>query len=200
MRAITVGEWRKLTQAPGFVAQVVDVRSMAEYAAGHLPGAVNIPLNQLEARLADIESGAQVLLVCQGGTRARIAAGWLEQCGRSCLVLEGGTSAWCKAGLRVVQSVATRWSLERQVRLVAGLLILTGVALSLTIHSVWIAISAFVGVGLVFAGLTDICGMGLVLAKMPWNRMKSCPTLQQTNPPAKEDVGYLGGELRRTGQ
>jgi len=149
--------------------QVVDVRSGSEFACGHIPGAVNIPMDQIEARLGDLTADLPILLVCHSGKRARMTADLLEPCRRKIAVLEGGTEAWIKAGLPVVASMKTRWSLERQVRLGAGLLVLAGFTLALTLNPRWMFLCAFVGVGLTFAGLTDICTMGMVLGKMPWN-------------------------------
>jgi rhodanese-related sulfurtransferase len=155
-------------------AQLVDVRSASEFASGHIPGAVNIPMDQIEARLDDLRPGVPIILVCQTGKRARMSAGLLEPCQRQISVLEGGTSAWIQAGLSVVTSVKTRWSLERQVRLGAGLLVLAGAALDFTVDANWLFLSAFVGLGLTFAGLTDICPMAEILAKMPWNGRSQC--------------------------
>jgi hypothetical protein len=103
-----------------------------------------------------------------------MTAGLLEPCQRQISVLEGGTGAWIQAGLPVVASVRTRWSLERQVRLGAGLLALTGCILALTVNPRWVFLCGFVGLGLTFAGLTDICAMGIVLGKMPWNSRSHC--------------------------
>ena len=151
--------------------QIVDVRSPGEYAAGHIPGAINVPMDQIEARLADIHPTRPVVLVCQSGGRAEISRGLLE--GRlSALVLEGGTKAWADAGCPVVTSTRTRWSLERQVRLMAGFLVFLGIALSLVVHPGWLALSGFVSLGLMFAGLTDLCPMASAFSCMPWN--KSC--------------------------
>ena len=155
-------------------AVLVDVRSGSEFASGHIPGAVNIPLDQIEARLDDLSRTLPIILTCQSGTRARMAAGLLETCRREITVLEGGTKAWIDAGLPIVASVRTRWSLERQVRLGAGLLVLTGAILALTVKPYWLFLCAFVGLGLTFAGLTDICAMGMILEKMPWNKLTQC--------------------------
>jgi len=103
-----------------------------------------------------------------------MTAALLEPCQRQISVLEGGTTAWIQAGLPVVASVKTRWSLERQVRLGAGLLVLTGVILTLTLSPLWAFLTAFVGLGVSFAGITDICAMGIILGKMPWNRLSRC--------------------------
>ena len=157
-------------QAKGHPAQLVDVRSVAEFSTGHLPGAINIPLEQIEMRVADLNTYAPVVLVCQGGTRALMAQGRLAAQGRDSLVLEGGTDAWIKAGLPVVRLTAARWALERQVRLVAGLLVAVGVLLGVAASRWWLIVPGFVGCGLTFAGLTGFCPMGEVLVKLPWNR------------------------------
>src|ERR1700687_1154976 len=132
-------------------------------------------MDQIEARLGDLDLNLPIVLICQTGKRARMTAGLLEPCGRQIAVLEGGTKAWIDAGLPVVASVKTRWSLERQVRLGAGLLVLVGAVLALTVNPLWVFLCGFVGLGLTFAGLTDICAMGIILEKMPWNRRSHCP-------------------------
>ena len=154
--------------------QWIDVRSASEYAIRHLPGAINIPLEQIELRVGDFAENKPLVLICQRGTRAQMAASRLHSCGREMVVLEGGTQAWIAAGYPVVASVEARWSLERQVRLGAGLLVLLGVALSSLVNLRWIYLAAFIGLGLTFAGLTDICPMGLMLARLPWNRGTRC--------------------------
>jgi len=166
---ITVADLKNRTGA-----QLIDVRSHSEFATGHIPGAVNIPMDQIEARTADFLPGAPLILICQSGKRARITAGLLEPCGRQISILDGGTNAWRQAGLPLVTNARTRWSLERQVRLAAGLLALTGAVLAFTINVNWLFLSAFIGAGLTFAGLTDLCPMVILLAVMPWNRRSHC--------------------------
>jgi len=164
----------ELRNHPSPTALLVDVRSGSEFASGHIPGAVNIPLDQIEARLDDLGLNLPTVLICQSGTRARMAAGLLEPCRRQITVLEGGTKAWIDAGLPVFASVRTCWSLERQVRLGAGLLVLTGAILAMTVNPYWLFLCGFVGLGLTFAGFTDICAMGIILEKMPWNKLSQC--------------------------
>lgn len=153
--------------------QLVDVRSPAEFACGHLPCAVNIPMEQIESRLGDLREGCALVLVCQAGSRAHTVADWLRPARPDVLVLEGGTAAWCDAGEPVVRTARTRWSLERQVRLGAGLLVVVGVAFTLGVSRSWIALPAFVGLGLSFAGLTGFCPMASLLALLPWNRPRA---------------------------
>ncbi|MGB8782187.1 MAG: rhodanese-like domain-containing protein [Terriglobales bacterium] len=164
---LTVSELRNRSSA---TALLVDVRSVSEFASGHIPGAVNIPMDQIEARLDDLDRHRAVVLICQSGKRAGITARLLEPCQRQISVLEGGTKAWSEAGFPIVACTKTRWSLERQVRLGAGLMVLIGCVLALTINARWIFLCGFAGSGLTFAGLTDICAMGLILGKMPWNQ------------------------------
>jgi hypothetical protein len=99
-----------------------------------------------------------------------MAAALLAPCRSDTAVLDGGMDAWYRASQAVVVSSRTRWSLERQVRLVAGLIVLLGVAAALALDRRWIFLSCFVGLGLTFAGVTDICAMGELLVRMPWNR------------------------------
>jgi rhodanese-related sulfurtransferase len=169
--ALTVSE---LQHHPPASALLVDVRSSSEFAAGHIPGAVNIPMDEIEARIEDLGRDLPIILVCQAGKRARMTAGLLEPCHRQVSILEGGTKAWIEARLPVVTSLKTRWSLERQVRLGAGLLVLAGAILSLVADPRWIFLCAFAGLGLTFAGLTDLCPMAVILARMPWNRRSHC--------------------------
>jgi rhodanese-related sulfurtransferase len=152
--------------------QMIDVRTPSEYAGGHIPCAVNIPMEQFEARRKDLRLEDGVVLVCKAGGRAQMVAGWLDEV-PGVRVLQGGTEAWICQGLEVVESAKSRWSLERQVRLGAGLMVLTGTVLEVSgvRGAIWLAM--FAGAGLTFAGATDICMMGVLLAKMPWNQSRT---------------------------
>ena len=88
--------------------------------------------------------------------------------------VEGGNTACVAASVQVVRGKKAI-SLERQVRIAAGVLVCAGAALGFFVHPYWIGLSAFIGAGLVFAGVTDTCGMGMVLAKMHWNQVKASP-------------------------
>jgi rhodanese-related sulfurtransferase len=154
--------------------QIIDIRSPSEFATGHIPTAINIPLDQIESRIHDLNSEASIVLVCQVGKRARMAAALLDSCRLSISVLDGGTDAWIKAGLPVVANSKTRWSLERQVRFGAGAMVLAGATLAFTVNAHWLFLCAFVGLGLIFAGATDICPMAELLILMPWNGNSHC--------------------------
>jgi rhodanese-related sulfurtransferase len=154
----------------GRPAQLVDVRSATEFATAHIPRAINIPLEQVERRTADLVINELVVLICQAGTRARMACALLAGSGLDLVVLEGGTEAWLRAGYPAVRSTAARWALERQVRLAAGVLVVVGVLLAVAVSPWWLLLPGFVGCGLSFAGLTGFCLMGEALVRMPWNR------------------------------
>jgi rhodanese-related sulfurtransferase len=147
--------------------QGLDVRSAAEFATGHIAGAVNIPMEQVESRIADLPQGP-LLLICESGKRAEIVAGWIAG-QREVMLLEGGMRAWRNTGYPLVACAPCRWSLERQVRLIAGLIVLAGTLLAVLINAKWVYLAMLVGAGLTFAGATNICGMAILLAKMPWN-------------------------------
>jgi rhodanese-related sulfurtransferase len=150
--------------------QLIDVRSPAEYDEGHIPGAMNLPMDQVEARLADIGAHATVVLICQSGHRAGMTCDLLKPHRNDLLILEGGTKAWRDAGMPVVRTASSRLPLMRQVHIGAGSLALLGTLLSLFVHPAWLVLPMFVGAGLLVAGTTGFCGMAFLLAKAPWNR------------------------------
>jgi len=169
----------ELSRSTDPALRCIDVRSPSEFAAGHIPAAINIPMDEIEGRLADLGTQASIVLVCQAGKRASMTRALLADRLPNLIVLTGGTSAWQQAGLPLVASTRSRWSLERQVRLGAGLLVLTGVLLGLLVQRDWFYLAAFVGVGLIFAGTTNYCAMAHLLALLPWNQpgsSKPCST------------------------
>lgn len=157
--------------AEGGTGSVIDVRTGAEFEGEHIPGSRIIPMDQIESRADEVRSvPAPRLLLCQTGARAAIVHKSLMKlhvAGTS--VIQGGLIAYSQAGGSTVKG-ATRLSLERQVRIAAGALVLTGVTLGFLAHPGFFGLSAFVGAGLMFAGITDWCGMGILLSKMPWNQ------------------------------
>jgi rhodanese-related sulfurtransferase len=155
--------------------RLIDVRTPREYARAHVTGAVLAPLEGFEPdRLTQrfkASPEAPLYVLCQSGGRAKTAIARLEQAGVSpCVLVEGGTVGWIEAGLPVERQAVPGISLERQVRIVAGFLVLVGTVLGAFVHPAILGLAAFVGAGLMFAGITDICGMGMLLARMPWNR------------------------------
>jgi rhodanese-related sulfurtransferase len=175
---ISPAELAHLLQA-GHAREIIDVRTPMEYREVHLPTARNVPLetldpaNVMEARAG---SGAEPLyVVCRSGSRGRQACEKFLAAGYGNVVnIEGGTLACVASGLPVARGRKSI-SLERQVRIAAGSLVVVGTALGWLVHPAFTGLSAFIGAGLVFAGVTDTCGMGLALAKMPWNRVEEEP-------------------------
>ncbi|TVP78950.1 MAG: DUF2892 domain-containing protein [Puniceicoccaceae bacterium] len=156
----------------GAKVALIDVRTPAEHGAVHIEGSHLMPLDRLDTQAAgQLTKDAEVcILVCASGKRAATAMEKLAASGCEKLqVLDGGVTAWEQAGLPVKRG-AKAISLERQVRIGAGALVLMGVVLGQWVYGGFYALSAFVGAGLIFAGVTDWCGMAMLLAKMPWNQ------------------------------
>lgn len=162
------------TGKSGVEPEIIDVRTPAEYEEVHANGARLVPLDGLEPhKVLASRTGAvdaPLYILCKSGSRAAKACEQFEAAGfGNAVSIEGGTTAWEKAGLPVVRGRKTI-SLERQVRILAGSLVVLGIGLGWFVHPLFFLLSAFIGSGLVFAGLTDSCGMGMLLAKMPWNQ------------------------------
>jgi len=141
----------------------------------HVEGAILHPLTELNpARVRELAQGQSAcVVICRSGGRARQAAEKLAASGLTGLtIMTGGMQAWESEGLPVNRGQKTI-SLERQVRIAAGSLVFIGSALGYLVNPAWIALSAFVGAGLVFAGVTDTCGLAMVIARMPWNNRKA---------------------------
>lgn len=160
----------------GHVPELIDVRTPAEFREVHVQFARNIPLDQLDpvaVMQARNGSASQPLyVICHSGSRGQKACEKFHAAGFSNVVnVAGGTQACETAGLPVVRGNKAV-SLERQVRIVAGSLVLLGTVLGWLVHPVFLGLSAFVGAGLVFAGITDTCGMAMLLARMPWNQCR----------------------------
>jgi rhodanese-related sulfurtransferase len=159
---------------------LLDVRTPVEYREVHVKHARNVPLDRLEPavelRSRAGHADAPLYLICRSGNRGRQACEKFLAAGFQNVVnVEGGTLACLEAGLPVVRG-RKAISLERQVRIAAGSLVLLGLLLGWLAQPAFFGLSAFVGAGLVFAGITDTCGMGMLLAKMPWNQVKASPS------------------------
>ena len=159
-------------QAQGESVAIVDVRSAVEFREVHVPHAINLPLEQVSVEaVRQLSEGTPVYVICKSGQRAAKACERLT--GDPLLHIElvdGGTEAWIAAGLDVVRGKKSM-SLERQVRLTAGFLVFTGTVVGYFLHPLGFLLSGGVGAGLVFAALTDTCAMGMLIARMPWNRV-----------------------------
>ena len=155
-------------------ALLVDIREADEHARERVPGARNKPLS----RLGSLPAGQAnaVIFHCRSGARTtanapRLAAA--TDC--QAYILEGGIDAWRKAGLPVLADRSQPIEIMRQVQITAGSLVVLGIVLGLWVVPAFLALSAFVGCGLVFAGTTGWCGMAKLLALMPWNRRSLKP-------------------------
>jgi len=169
--------------------RLLDVRTPGEFEASHIPGAYNVPLDTLAEHADDLRRHVNepVVLICQSGGRAQKADDALRASGMVNLhVLEGGMGAWESAGLPVLRG-AKRWGLERQVRLVAGSLVVLGAVGGAVFAAPLTWLAAMVGAGLTFSAATNTCGMAMLLAKLPYNRPASC------------DVGAMVEALKKEG-
>lgn len=157
---------------------LMDVREAVEFAGGRISGAKLLPLGEIERRSAEIDHNKPIYVMCRSGRRSSAAQKKLNDLGFTNVInVEGGFDAWKKADLPYEMDENAPWELERQVRFVAGMFILLGFALSLLVHPYLIGISVFIGAGLTFSAATDTCTMGMILAKMPWNkRLATCDT------------------------
>ena len=170
IKQATVHEINELLDGGG-ECQVIDVREFSEFNSERIADAQLMPLSNFEKHADEIDHTKPVYLMCRSGNRAKNAAEKLAAKGFTDIhVVQGGMVAWAGANLPIVKGESKVWSLERQVRFAAGLFVLTGVLLSLFVSPYLLLISAFVGAGLMFSALTDTCGMGMVLARMPWNK------------------------------
>jgi rhodanese-related sulfurtransferase len=144
---------------------------MARVCGGRVRGARLIPLGKLAARASEIDTSRDVYVICRTGRRSAEAAARLSTLGfQNVINVSGGFEAWKKDNLPFERDEKAPWSIERQVRFTAGLLVFAGVLLSVFVHPYFIVLSGLVGFGLAFTATIDWCGMGLLLAKMPWNR------------------------------
>ena len=162
--------------AAGHPLCLLDVRTVGEYASGHIAQAILKPLNGFDvAAVVKLANASEDLhVICQSGTRARNAIKQLETAGVSnCVLVDGGMSAWVKAGFAVERHGKQVISLERQVRIAAGFFAFSGTLLGVLVHPALLALPGIVGAGLMFAGISDVCGMGMLLARMPWNQVNS---------------------------
>ncbi|WP_328893989.1 rhodanese-like domain-containing protein [Streptomyces sp. NBC_00236] len=157
---------------------VIDVRTPGEYAGGHLPGAHNIPLDDLEYALPvvrEVSGRGDLLVVCASGTRSESAGATLARHGIRAASLEGGTAAWASAGgdlHRPATTATPKWAMDRQVRLTAGSLVLGGLLLGQVVHPAFQLLSAGVAGGLVYSALSNSCAMATLLVKLPYNRTR----------------------------
>jgi rhodanese-related sulfurtransferase len=152
--------------------RLIDVREPAEFAAEHIAGSVSLPLRQVSAVTVQPKPGERLVIICASGRRSQMACEQLSAAGLEVFALQGGIAAWRASGGATEKAKRAFIPIERQVLAIAGLLVLSGIVLSFAVHPWFLALSAFVGAGLTFAGLTGFCGMALLLARAPWNQVR----------------------------
>lgn len=172
MQAVKVDQLRNLlSQETPNEAIILDVRTRSEFSGERIVGTTNIPLDEIEKHVDELKQYKHVYIHCNSGNRSQQACQKLSSIGLDNLVnVEGGLQAWKTAGFPVFRNTRSRLPIMQQVQVAAGSLVVVGVVLSEVISTWLIGISAFVGLGLVYAGLSGNCMMGLLLARMPWNR------------------------------
>lgn len=165
--ANTAQEWLSKNEA-----MIVDVREPEEYAAMHIAGAKLIPIETLDNDKLPELSNKKLIIHCLIGRRGKAACEklLLNNPNLNVYNLEGGITAWEKAGFDVTKSGRTFLSIERQVQITIGSGVLIGLILAYLIHPGFIFLSAFFGAGLLFAGITGSCGLAILMGKMPWNQ------------------------------
>ena len=171
---ITSAQLHELRAADPLV-RILDVRTGGEFESVHIPGSFNVPLDTLGEHVIDLaDISHPVVLVCQSGGRASQAHDTIKAAGKDTIhILEGGIGAWQETGGEVAVGATQRWAMDRQVRLVAGSMVVAGVAASvLAPKAKWLA--AGVGSGLVFSAVSNTCAMANVLSKLPYNRTDDC--------------------------
>ena len=154
---------------------LIDVRTPSEFQEIHVDIAKNVPLDRLNPAALGMESGSQrpVYVICRSGVRGRQACQSLLRSGLTNVVnVDGGTMAWAQAGFPVIRGKKTV-ALDRQVRIIVGLLVLICSLLAVYSDPRWAVLSAVMGAGLLHAGIFDSCMMAMCLTKMPWNQAKS---------------------------
>lgn len=155
---------------------IIDVREFPEFASGHIEGSISLPLGRLATAAASWDRAMPLTLVCKSGKRSHTARLQLMNMGFTSLnVIEGGIDSWRQAGKPLQYAAKQPWSLERQVRIAAGSLVLLTLALAHFVSPWFLIGTTFIGAGLTFAGISDICLMGTLLGRLPWNRSTTCP-------------------------
>ncbi len=159
-------------------AALIDVREDFERAAEWIPGATQIPLGELDAdAIRERHHDQRVVFYCRSGKRSLDAARRYQHDDKPAFYLAGGIEAWKAARLPVERGIgAGRMDVMRQTQIVIGTFVLTGVLLGAFVSPWFLILSGFMGAGLIFAGASGSCGMALMIAKLPWNRVAGCPT------------------------
>jgi rhodanese-related sulfurtransferase len=176
LKTITPQEAARLLREES--ATLVDIREPDEHARERIPGARNLPLSKIEGAGMALHQGKPVLFHCRSGARTQGNAARLAACAGlvDAYALEGGIDAWKRAGLPIAEDRRQPLELMRQVQITAGSMVVIGVALGALVSPWLYLVAAFVGAGLVFAGVTGTCALANILRLMPWNRVGTALT------------------------
>lgn len=152
-------------------AVVIDVREPAEFRSEHILNSFSIPQSKVSVTNLPTRDKS-IVFVCRSGKRSSVVCENFVHLHPDIDVysLHGGINAWKDAGYDVVNFGRRVIPLDRQIQLVAGTLVFLGVVIGFFVTPAFYLLSGFVGCGLMFAGLTGWCGMGKILAMMPWNK------------------------------
>ena len=151
---------------------LIDVRNPNEFESERIKNSLNIPLTEIENYFNLLKKQKkQIILICKSGARSQIACTKLHQL-ENIFSMEGGLNSWQENKFKIITGKKV-WGLERQVRFVAGSLVFIGVLFSYIFNQKFILVSGFIGLGLVFAAITNTCAMGFIISKMPWNTSKN---------------------------
>ena len=168
LKSIEVRNAAKLLAADEIV--LIDIREPDEYAREHIDGAISLPLSQLEGARVELHPRQAAVFHCRSGSRTQSNCNKLSSIiDGDAYLLEGGIEAWKKAGLPVVTDKKAPIEIMRQVQITAGALVLLGLALGVFVDPGFLGLSAFIGAGLLFAGVSGWCGMAALLGALPWN-------------------------------
>lgn len=169
MKKISIDELKKAIDEHSS-AQLVDVREASEYLSARIEQAVSMPLSHFDQLAHQLDKSRDVYTMCRSGRRAQEFCRRLGVLGYNAYYVEGGLDAWDKRGFPVVRATKQPWSIERQTRFAAGLLVFLGVLLALTVESNFIYLAGLIGIGLMFSAVIDFCGMSVLISKLPWNK------------------------------
>lgn len=172
---ISPKEFAQLASQGGVI--LLDVRTPMEYQQVHAVPAINEPLDKLEPLATATRHGLtrqdKVYVICKSGARAKTAGQKFIDAGfEKVISVEGGTDAWVAADLPVLRTQSKVLPLQQQVFIVIGAMVVLGVLLGYFVHPAWLILAGFPGCGLIFAGLTGLCPLAMLMAKMPWNQVK----------------------------
>ncbi|MGM3307332.1 rhodanese-like domain-containing protein [Anabaena sp. WFMT] len=151
--------------------QLIDVREPSEYTSEHISNAQLLPLSKFQPEQVSLTQGKEIVIYCLSGNRSNQAAKKLLNAGfTEFKQLDGGITAWKQSGYPTQINKNAPISLMRQMQIVAGTLVFTGTVLGAFVSPWFLILTGFVGAGLVFAGVTNTCAMGMLLAKLPYNQ------------------------------